>query len=78
MPSNSYSDVFSIKHDRDYDEVIAVGDLVSTGPNLYPHYEVVAVHGDRAWVRNTGVGSDHLALISRCRKVGGPASGSVG
>ena len=69
MSLSSYSDVFAIQHDRDYDEVIAVGDLVRTGPNLFPHFEVLAVHGDRAWVRNTDNGADHLALLSRCRKI---------
>lgn len=76
MTLSSYSDVFSISHDREYDEVIQVGDLVRTGPNLYPHYEVLAVHGDKAWVRNVQNGADHLALISRCRKINGaPAEG---
>jgi len=68
---SSYSDVFAISHDRDYEETISVGDLVRTGPNLYPHFEVVAVHGDKAWVRNVLNGSDHLALLSRCRKING-------
>jgi hypothetical protein len=71
MTLSSYSDVFSISHDRDYEEDIAVGDLVRTGPNLFPHFEVVAVHGDKAWVRNVQNGTDHLALISRCRKING-------
>jgi hypothetical protein len=69
MSVSSYSDVFSIQHDRDYDEVIAVGDRVRTGPNLFPHFEVLAVHGERAWVRNIDNGADHLALLSRCRKI---------
>jgi hypothetical protein len=69
MSLSSYSDVFAISHDRDYDEEICVGDHVRTGPNLYPHFEVLAVHGDKAWVRNTDNGADHLALISRCRKI---------
>jgi len=71
MTLSSYSDVFSISHDREYEEDIAVGDLVRTGPNLFPHFEVVAVHGDKAWVRNVQDGADHLALISRCRKING-------
>jgi hypothetical protein len=74
MTLSSYSDVFSISHDRDYEEDIGVGDLVRTGPNLYPHFEVVAVHGDKAWVRNVQNGTDHLALISRCRKINGQPS----
>ena len=71
MSLSSYSDVFSISHDRDYEEEIVAGDLVRTGPNLFPHFEVLAVHGDKAWVRNVSNGSDHLALISRCRKING-------
>lgn len=71
MSAPSYSDLFAIRHERDYDEEIAVGDLVSTGPNLFPHFEVVALHGDKAWVRNVSNGSDHLALVGRCRKING-------
>lgn len=71
MSLSSYSDVFSINHDRGYDEHISVGDLVRTGTNLFPHFEVVAVHGDKAWVRNVETGSDHLAMLSRCRKING-------
>jgi len=71
MSLSSYSDVFSISHEREYEEHIQAGDLVRTGPNLFPHFEVVAVHGDKAWVRNVVNGADHLALLSRCRKING-------
>ncbi|HEY8614745.1 hypothetical protein [Phenylobacterium sp.] len=71
MSLSSYSDVFSISHEREYDEDITVGDLVRTGPNLFPHFEVIALHGDKAWVRNVVNGADHLALVSRCRKING-------
>lgn len=71
MTLSSYSDVFSISHERDYEEDIRVGDLVRTGVNLHPHFEVVAVHGDKAWVRNLQNGTDHLAMLSRCRKING-------
>jgi hypothetical protein len=77
MTLSSYSDVFSISHDRDYDEEIRPGDLVRTGANLFPHFEVVAVHGDKAWVRNVQNGSDHLALLARCRKINGPVLADV-
>ena len=69
MTLSSYSDVYGISHDRDYDEDIAAGDIVRTGPNLFPHFEVVAVHGDKAWVRNLSNGGDHLAMVSRCRRI---------
>ena len=65
----SYSDVFAIQHEREYDEEIHAGDLVRTGPNLYPHYEVIAVHGDKAWVRNVQNGLDGVTNVNRCRKI---------
>lgn len=71
MTLSSYSDVFSISHERGYDEVIGATDIVRMGPNLFPHYKVIAVHGDKAWVRNIDTGTDHLALLSRCRKING-------
>jgi hypothetical protein len=71
MTLSSYSDVFSISHEREYAEDIGPGDLVRTGSNLFPHFEVVAVHGDKAWVRNVQSGEDHLALLTRCRKING-------
>ncbi len=74
MTLSSYSDVFAISHDREYEEEIRPGDLVRSGPNLYPHFEVVAVHGDKAWVRNVDNGADHLTLLSRCRRINGPAT----
>ncbi len=66
---SSYSDVFDIEHDRDYHEEIRAGDLVRTGQNLFPHFEVLAVNGAKAWVRNIQNGADSLALLSRCRKI---------
>lgn len=66
---SSYSDVFAIEHDRQHHEDIQAGDLVRTGDNLFPHFHVVAVHDDKAWVRNVANGADSLALLSRCRKI---------
>jgi hypothetical protein len=73
MTLSSYSDVFSITHDRDQHEDIHPGDTVRMGENLFPHYQVLAVNGEKAWVRNVLNGVDALALISRCRRVDGPA-----
>ena len=67
----SYSDVFDIEHDRGYHEEIHAGDIVRTGQNFFPHFEVLAVHGEKAWVRNVQNGADSLALLSRCRKLNG-------
>ena len=66
---SSYSDVFQIEHDRDYHEEIHAGDVVRTGTNLFPHFEVLAVHGEKAWVRNVQSGADSLTLLARCRKI---------
>lgn len=70
---SSYSDVFEIEHDRDYHEEIQAGDTVRTGQNFFPHFEVLAVHGEKAWVRNVQNGADSLALLSRCRKINAKA-----
>lgn len=69
MTLSSYSDVFSINHDREHDEDIHPGDLVRTGDNHFPHFEVLAVHGDKAWVRDILSGVDALAKLSRCRRI---------
>jgi hypothetical protein len=69
MSLSSYSDVFSISHERGYDEEICAGDLVRFGDNFHPHYTVIALSGDKAWVRNVQNGADSLALVSRCRKI---------
>lgn len=73
MSLSSYADVFNLPapHDEPPPEPIAPGDLVRTGPNLFPHYEVLAVSGDRAWLRNAQTGEDHLGWVERCRKVAG-------
>lgn len=76
MTLSSFSDVYGIQHDRPYDEDIAAGDLVRAGTNLFPHFEVVAVHGDKVWVRNVSNGADHVAALSRCRKINGQPANS--
>ena len=65
----SYSDVFGISHDRPHEEEILAGDLVRTGTNHFPHFTVVAVSGDKVWLRDAQSGVDHLALTIRCRKI---------
>ena len=72
MVRSSYSDVFEISHERDLDEQIVIGDLVRTGANAFPHYRVIAVHGDKAWVRDVQYGSDGITNLSLCRKINGP------
>jgi hypothetical protein len=69
MTLSSYSDVFSISHEREHHEDIHAGDTVRMGENFHPHYEVVWVNGDKAWVRNVQTGVDSLAALVRCRKL---------
>lgn len=69
MSLPSYSDVFSITHEREHDEEIRAGDLVRTGENFHPHFTVIAVSGDKAWVRNVQSGVDSLAQLDRCRRI---------
>ncbi len=72
MVRSSYSDVFSIVHERECDEHIEAGDLVRTGPNMFPHYQVIAVCGDKVWVRDVQYGSDGVINMNLCRKINGP------
>lgn len=69
MCLSSFSDVFAISHEREHEEHIQAGDFVRAGSNLFPHFEVIAVNGGKAWVRDVQTGADHLALLSRCRKI---------
>lgn len=70
MSAISYLDVFEIQHDQSETEAIGVGDVVRMGANLTPHYTVVAINGEKAWVRNVQSGQDAVTLLSRCRRVG--------
>lgn len=73
MVRSSYSDVFDISHEHGLDEQISAGDLVRTGPNAFPHYQVIAVYGEKVWLRDVQYGSDGITSISLCRKIHGPA-----
>lgn len=70
----SYSDVFNLRHEREHEEEIAAGDLVRMGQNHFPHFAVIAVQGDKAWVRNVTSGEDFLAKLDRCRKIPSPVA----
>ena len=72
MVRSSYSDVFDISHEREFDEDILAGDLVRTGANAFPYYKVIAVHGDKVWVRDVQYGTDGLTSLMLCRKINGP------
>jgi hypothetical protein len=70
--SLSYSDVFDIDHHLDAPEDLHPGDLVRTGPNYHPHFTVIAVSGDKVWVRNVETGVDALTDVTRCRLLDQP------
>ena len=72
MVRSSYSDVFSISHERNFHEDIIVGDLVRTGTNAFPHFQVIAIYGDKVWVRDVQYGSDGITSLSLCRRINGP------
>ena len=72
MVRSSYSDVFEISHERELDEQILAGDLVRTGANAFPQYRVIAVCGDKVWLRDVQYGSDGITTLSLCRKITGP------
>lgn len=48
---------------------IDIGDLVRTGENFQPRYHVIAVTQDRAWIRDTQHGTDHVVPLDRCRRI---------
>jgi hypothetical protein len=48
---------------------VAAGALVQSGENFHPHYHVIAVTEDRAWIRDTQHGTDHIVPIDRCRRI---------
>jgi hypothetical protein len=76
MVRSSYSDVFEISHEREFEEVIAAGDLVRTGANAFPQYRVLAVYGEKAWVRDINYGTDGITKLNLCRKINGPLAAS--
>jgi len=69
MPTVSYSDLFGIRHEREQDESIEAGDVVRTGPNARPQFQVLAIRDDRVWVRNIDTFADGIVDVNRCRLV---------
>jgi len=48
---------------------VAVGDKVRTGENFHPHFYVIALNDDLAWIRDTQNGIDHVVPLDRCCRV---------
>lgn len=72
MVQVSYADVYGLDDHRGEESDLQAGDLVRTGPNLFPHYTVVAVSGDKVWLKNVQNGMDGLTALSRCVRINGP------
>ena len=73
MTGISYSDVFGIELDRHHHESIRPGDVVYAGSNHFPHFEVIALDGGTAWVRDVQTAANHLVQVARIRRVEVPA-----
>jgi hypothetical protein len=58
-----------VQQDEDRPHGIKVGDIVRSGENLYPHYRVIAIHGDRAWVRDVQYGTDYIVAIAEFHQI---------
>lgn len=71
MNKLSYLDVFDLEQHPEHDEDIRVGDLVRTSENHFPHFTVVALAGETAWVRDIQSGADGLTAVNRCRRING-------
>jgi hypothetical protein len=48
---------------------IRAGDAVRTGANRHPFYRVIAIDGDRAWLRDVQHATDHIVPLARCRRI---------
>lgn len=73
----SYANVFGVAADPkpgepQPGEPIVVGDLVATGRNRHPRFRVIALDGDKAWIRGVNQGRDHVVAVSRLRKLQSP------
>lgn len=65
----TYLDLFDIQPPT-YRPAISRGDIVSLGDYAGPLYQVIAVRGGKAWVRNPSHGSDSIVSVDLCRRVG--------
>lgn len=70
MTRRNQTESFATSYAWDEDS-ICVGDLVCTGANIHPNHEIIAVYGDKAWVRDLRNGADGVTSLSRCHKVHG-------
>ncbi len=74
MLPHSYSGLSATSFVPEAEPELSPGDLVCTGFNVAAHHQVIAVYGDKAWVRDVRDGRDGITSLSRCHKVELPAA----
>jgi hypothetical protein len=67
----TYLNLFHVERPT-YEEAIAVGDTVVVGADQFSQYEVMALRGEKAWLRDTVTGMDGIVAAVRCRLVSRP------
>ena len=69
MSRVSYADLYGLFKEPAQPEEISPGDVVRTGENNHPKYQVLAVQAGKAWVRNLDNAVDAIVDAARCRKI---------
>ena len=70
---NGHIELYGLENGQTACQEIQVGDLVRTGSNRFPHYAVIALYDDMAWVRDVQTGAYGMTSLNLCRKVQGEA-----
>jgi hypothetical protein len=68
MKVMTYLNLFHVERPV-YDEAIAVGDVVTVGADQFRQYEVMALRGQKAWLREATTGMDMIVVAVRCRLI---------
>jgi hypothetical protein len=71
--ASGHIDLYGLDSGEPCIQEIQVGDLVRTGSNRFPHYAVIALYDDMAWVRDVQTGAYGMTSLTLCRKVQGEA-----
>ena len=48
---------------------LRIGDTVRTGENRFPQYTIIAISGERAWIRDVQYGDDHVVAVTSLRRI---------
>jgi hypothetical protein len=65
----THSDPWNLADDPERTcDAIRPGDRICTGANVHPNHEVIAVYGDKAWIRDLRSGCDGITSLARCHK----------